>query len=190
MCLTYQWRHSVSIQASAPVPVARGALSFHPGWLEDIARIGKGGNDRYFYGLHLLLVVSRSGVATGWTLAAGNVQDRWLAELLLSSRAGITQLSALPSRVQSRRPTGWDQPRVVAWLATALSWRTWATTVQPGTDTGPQTMALRSSPLPARNDDKPGSGSAAYARSSKQPSPACATASVFSSPELIPVGGC
>jgi hypothetical protein len=39
-----------------PVPIARGARSFHPGWLEDIARIGKGGNDRYFYGLHLLLV--------------------------------------------------------------------------------------------------------------------------------------
>jgi hypothetical protein len=66
-----------------PVPVARGARSFHPGWLADIARIGKGGNDRYFYGLHLLLVVSVPGVITGWTLAAGNMQDRWLAELLL-----------------------------------------------------------------------------------------------------------
>ncbi len=53
----------------APIPIARGARSFHPGWLADIARIGKGGNDRYFYGLHLLLVVSASGVATGWTEA-------------------------------------------------------------------------------------------------------------------------
>lgn len=76
-----------------PVPIARGARSFHPGWLADIARIGKGGNDRYFYGVHLLLVVSASGVATGWTLAAGNIQDRWLAELLLSSRAGQPQLT-------------------------------------------------------------------------------------------------
>jgi hypothetical protein len=76
-----------------PVPLARGARSFHPGWLADIARIGKGGNDRYFYGVHLLLVVSTSGVATGWTLAAGNIQDRWLAELLLSSRAGQPQLT-------------------------------------------------------------------------------------------------
>ncbi len=49
----------------APIPIARGARSFHPGWLADIARIGKGGNDRYFYGLHLLLVVSASGVAAG-----------------------------------------------------------------------------------------------------------------------------
>jgi transposase len=84
------------IMDCVPVPVARGARSFHPGWLADIARIGKGGNDRFFYGLHLLLVISRSGVAVGWILAAGNVQDRWLAELLLSSRAGIPQLSGPP----------------------------------------------------------------------------------------------
>jgi hypothetical protein len=69
------------------------ARAFHPGWLADIARAGKGGNDRYFYGLHLLLVGSGSGAATGWTLAAGNIQDRWLAELLLSSRAGQPQLT-------------------------------------------------------------------------------------------------
>lgn len=80
------------IMDCAPVPVARGARSFHPGHLAHIARVGKGGNDRYFYGLHLLLVVSASGVATGWTLASGNVQDRWLAELLLSSRAGTPRL--------------------------------------------------------------------------------------------------
>jgi hypothetical protein len=81
------------IMDCAPVPVARGARSFHPGWLADVARIGKGGNDRYFFGLHLLLVVSASGVITGWTLAAGNIQDRWLAELLLSSRSGQPQLA-------------------------------------------------------------------------------------------------
>jgi hypothetical protein len=74
-----------------PVPVARGARSFHPGWLAEVARIGKGGNDRYFYGLHLLLVLSAAGVATGWTLAAGNVQERWLAELVLRARAGCPQ---------------------------------------------------------------------------------------------------
>jgi hypothetical protein len=51
------------IMDCVPVRIARGARSFHPGWLADIVRIGKGGNDRYFYGLHLLLVVSRSGVS-------------------------------------------------------------------------------------------------------------------------------
>ncbi len=75
-----------------PVPIARGARSFHPGWLSDIARRGKGGNDRFFYGLRLLLAVSARGLITGWTMASGNVQDRWLAELLLSSRAAMPQL--------------------------------------------------------------------------------------------------
>jgi hypothetical protein len=95
-----------------PVPVARGARSFHPGWLPDIARVGKGGNERYFYGLHLLLAVSAQGVATGWTLAAGNIQDRWLAELLLSSRAGAPQLSGPPRRGAARlaAPSEWMGP--------------------------------------------------------------------------------
>lgn len=75
-----------------PVPIARGARCFHPGWFADIARVGKGGNDRYFYGLRLLLVLSSSGVAGAWTMSAGNVQERWLAELLLSSQAGCPQL--------------------------------------------------------------------------------------------------
>jgi hypothetical protein len=101
------------IMDCAPVPIARGARSFHPGWLADIARIGKGGNDRYFFGLHLLLVVSAQGLITGWTLAAGNIQDRWLAELLLSSRAGRPQLSGPEQADGSRRlppPTDWMGP--------------------------------------------------------------------------------
>jgi hypothetical protein len=72
-----------------PIPVAHGARSFTPGWLADIARIGKGGNDRYFYGVRLMLVLNQHGVATGWALASGNVQERWVAELLFSTRAGV-----------------------------------------------------------------------------------------------------
>jgi hypothetical protein len=101
------------IMDCAPVPVARGARSFHPGWLADIARIGKGGNDRYFFGLHLLLVVSSSGAITGWTLAAGNIQDRWLTELVLSSRAGQPQLTgpAQPDgRPRLEPPRDWMGP--------------------------------------------------------------------------------
>jgi hypothetical protein len=101
------------IMDCVPIPVARGARSFHPGWLADIARVGKGGNDRYFYGCHLLLIVSASGVAAGWTLAAGNVQDRWLAELLLSSRAGKSQLSGPTQEDGSLRlvaPSDWIGP--------------------------------------------------------------------------------
>ncbi len=101
------------IMDCVPVPIARGARSFHPGWLADIARIGKGGNDRFFYGLHLLLIVSASGVATGWTLAAGNIQDRWLAEWLLSSRAGQTQVTGPQGDDGAPRldpPTDWIGP--------------------------------------------------------------------------------
>jgi hypothetical protein len=96
-----------------PVPVARGARSFHPGWLCDLARCGKGGNDRYFYGVRLLLAVSASGIACGWTLAAGNVQERWLAELLLSARAGCPQLSGPPGAPRSKAlqpPSDWVGP--------------------------------------------------------------------------------
>lgn len=97
-----------------PVPVAHGARSFHPGWLADIARIGKGGNDRYFYGLHLLLLASASGLATGWILAAGNIQDRWLAEGLFSARAGQPQLTGpgSPGQTEPRltAPTDWLGP--------------------------------------------------------------------------------
>jgi len=67
-----------------PMPVAHGARSCHPGWLADIARIGKGGNDRYFYGVRLMMVINQHGVATGWALASGHVQERWVAEWLCS----------------------------------------------------------------------------------------------------------
>jgi hypothetical protein len=91
------------IMDEVPVRLAHGARSFHPRRLAEIARIGQGGTDRYFYGLHLLLVVSRTGLATGWTLGAANVSERWLAELLLSSRAGCPQLTG-PCRPQTEQP--------------------------------------------------------------------------------------
>ena len=75
-----------------PIPVAHGARSFNPGWLADIARIGKGGNDRYFYGVRMMMVINQNGVTTGWALASGNVQERWVAEWLFSTRAGVPGL--------------------------------------------------------------------------------------------------
>jgi hypothetical protein len=113
--ISAQWHTAddCEVMDCVPVPVAHGARSFHPGWLADIARIGKGGNDRYFYGLHLLLVVSASGLPTGWTLAAGNVQDRWLAELLFSTRVGHPQLPGpltLAGTPQVAAPTDWLGP--------------------------------------------------------------------------------
>jgi hypothetical protein len=87
-----------------PIPVAHGARSFHPGWLAEIARLGKGGNDRYFYGVRLLMLISQSGVATGWGLASGNVQERWGAERLFSTRAGRPQLQGPPDP-ETHQPT-------------------------------------------------------------------------------------
>ena len=82
----------VAVMDGFPMPVAHGARSLHPGALAEIARLGKGGNDRYCYGIRMMMVVSQSGVATGWALASGNVQERWVAELLFSTRAGRPQL--------------------------------------------------------------------------------------------------
>jgi len=86
-----------------PIPVAHGARSFNPGWLADIARIGKGGNDRYFYGVRMMMVINQHGVATGWALASGNVQERWVAELLFSTRAGVPGLQG-PLDAQGHKP--------------------------------------------------------------------------------------
>jgi hypothetical protein len=94
------------VMDAVPVPVAHGARSFHPGWLADLARIGHGGNDRYFFGLHLLLVTSSSGLATGWILGAGNIQDRWLADFLLSARAGCPQVVG-SGAAHLEPPTDW-----------------------------------------------------------------------------------
>jgi hypothetical protein len=35
------------------------------------------------------MVINQNGVATGWVLASGNVQERWVAEWLFSPRAGV-----------------------------------------------------------------------------------------------------
>lgn len=104
----------INIMDGFPIPVARGARSFHPGWLADIARVGKGGNDRYFYGVRMMMVISQRGVATGWALASGNVQERWVAELLFSTRAGTPQvrgpLGPTTHQPKVTPPTDWMAP--------------------------------------------------------------------------------
>ena len=48
-----------------PMPVAHGARSFPPGWVADMARIGKRGNDRSCYGVRMMMGINPTGVATG-----------------------------------------------------------------------------------------------------------------------------
>jgi hypothetical protein len=100
-----------------PMPVAHGARSFTSGWFADIARSGKGGNDRYVYGVRLMMALNQHGVATGWALASGNVQERWVAEVLCGSRAGV------PGVQDPLDETG-HQPKVTPpeeWLAAVPS---------------------------------------------------------------------
>ncbi len=101
-----------------PLPVAHGARSFNPGWLAAIARLGKGGNDRYCSGVRMMMVSKQHGVATGWALASGNVQERWVAELLFRTRVGVPGVQG-PLDVQTQ------QPKVTpptAWMAVLPSW--------------------------------------------------------------------
>jgi hypothetical protein len=83
--------------------------------LADIARIGKCGNDRYFYGMRMM-VINQHGIATGWALASGNVRERWVAEPLFSMRAGVPGVQG-PLDVQTQQqqvppPTDrWDRGR-------------------------------------------------------------------------------
>ena len=86
-----------------PIPVAHGARSFNPGWLADIARIGTGGHDRYGYGVRRMMVINQQGGATGGALASGNVQERWVAEWLFSTRAGVPRVPG-PLDAQSQQP--------------------------------------------------------------------------------------
>jgi hypothetical protein len=97
-----------------PIPVAHGARSFPPGWFAAIARIGQGGTDRYCYGVCMRLVISRRGGATGGALASGNVPERGVAELLLSTRAGQPRLPG-PLHPETHQPkvtlpTAWRSP--------------------------------------------------------------------------------
>jgi len=98
-----------------PIPVAQGARSLHPGWFADIAHIGKGGKERSFYGVRMMMVVSRGGVVTGWALASGHGQERWVAERLMSTRAGHP-------RFQGPLHPETPQPKVTpptAWMSTS-----------------------------------------------------------------------
>jgi hypothetical protein len=67
-------------------------------WLWE-STVGHGGNRGGFYwGDCLLMCVSSRGVITGWIVAAAHVQDRWLMEAFVSSRAGQPGLIGPPKR--------------------------------------------------------------------------------------------
>src|SRR5439155_17044180 len=109
-----------------PMPVAHGARAFNPGWWAAMARSGTGGNDRYGYGVRMRMVSNPNGVATGWALASGNVQERGVAEWLCSPRAGVPGVHG-PLDDKGHKPTG--PPRGVA--GSRAAWRGRGTQAHP-----------------------------------------------------------
>ena len=73
-----------------PLPAYSGgqALKEAGHWLWD-STVGRGGtNGQFFYGDHLLVAVGPGYTVDGWLVGRAGVQDRWLLEAFLSTRAG------------------------------------------------------------------------------------------------------
>jgi hypothetical protein len=61
-------------------------------WLWESMNGHGGTSSHFFYGDHLLACVTPSYTVEGWLVGNGNVQDRWLMEAFVSTRAGQPQL--------------------------------------------------------------------------------------------------
>ena len=111
-----------------PVPLMRRCRGRRRRLFGAEASIGKGGSDRdWYYGCKLLLSVTAEGVATGFTLAPADTEDRWLAESLLCWRSGEwpspLRADDLPPRHNGKRyvgPIGPVWPRHAAGPARAV----------------------------------------------------------------------
>lgn len=81
-----------------PIPAGTtGQLSRDKGhWLWN-STVGRGAQG-WFWGDHLLMSVTSSGIITGWLLGAAHINERWLMEAFLSTRWGHTQLVDPPDR--------------------------------------------------------------------------------------------
>lgn len=74
-----------------PVPVMRRCRGDTHKCFTDEAGIGIGGSDKeWYYGVHLLPVVTPQGVITGFVIGPAPTGERWLADALLRWRADPT----------------------------------------------------------------------------------------------------
>ena len=74
-------------------------------WLWE-STVGRGGNSgSFFYGDHFFASVTSLGVITGWLTASAYIQDRWVLELFLSTRAGCPQLRGPDYSAHQSDPT-------------------------------------------------------------------------------------
>lgn len=62
-----------------------------------MSRLGRGQYGEWFWGDRLLASVSSNGAVTGWVLGSANVNDRWLMQMFLSTRAEQADL-VVPER--------------------------------------------------------------------------------------------
>jgi hypothetical protein len=109
-----------------PIPVTHGARSFTPGWLADIARIGKGGNDRYCYGVRMMMVINQQGgPRAGPSPQATSKNAGWLSDSsapVLGAPAYKGRLMRTPTSPRCYRPrNGWPCCPVVVRCHTSLS---------------------------------------------------------------------
>jgi hypothetical protein len=81
-----------------PVPAysCGQALRENGHWLWESQRGHGGTGGGWFVGNRLFASVTDEGVLTGWLLATANVNERWLLQALLSTRAGQTDLVSPP----------------------------------------------------------------------------------------------
>lgn len=70
-----------------PVPLMRRCRSRHQHWFGSEAGIGKGGSDKqWYFGVHVLLLVSPAGFIGGWVEGPAPTEERWLLEAVLRWR--------------------------------------------------------------------------------------------------------
>jgi len=94
-----------------PIPVAHGARSFSPGWLVDIARRGKGGNDRYVplpeRTLHLLREFWKTHRCPTWLFPSRfHIGDSFAAQ----DRRPVTDVSLQQAFKKALKRTGIAKP--------------------------------------------------------------------------------
>lgn len=73
-------------------------------WLGATVSRGHGGTQGgWFYGQRCWMSVTGSGAITGWLVGAGHVNERWLLEAFLSTRAGDGRLQSPPPDTHTPR---------------------------------------------------------------------------------------
>ncbi|MBK8023221.1 MAG: hypothetical protein IPK19_17790 [Chloroflexi bacterium] len=112
-------------------------------WLGATASRGHGGTQGgWFYGQRCWMSVTGSGAITGWLVGAGHLNERWLLEAFLSTRAGDGRLQ-LPPRIRTpARAAGTAAARLHPGLFCCWARRSASLPGRPGLEQPPLAAAL------------------------------------------------